>query len=126
MYPLSRLVKGVVEEKESRVRETMRIMGLRSQVHNLSWWVTGWVVFTLIATSISCLLSSTFLPASDGSLLFAYILLFSLSEVSMAMLVASCFSEKAKLGSMAAPSALFVGVLPRYIFYGTNRHDQWR
>ena len=32
MYPMARLTKGVVEEKESRMREVMRIMGLREWV----------------------------------------------------------------------------------------------
>lgn len=30
---------------------------------------------------------------------------------------------QAKLASIAAPCVLFAGVLPRYIFYGSNRHE---
>eukprot|EP00903_Cladosiphon_okamuranus_P005738 g5694.t1 len=122
MYPLSRLVKGVVEEKESRVRETMRIMGLRVWCHELSWLITGAAVFTFIAMTVAALLSWTFLPLADGSLLLVYMISFSCSEVGMALLVASVFS-KAKLASIAAPCVLFAGVLPRYIFYGSNRHE---
>ncbi|CAN0434033.1 unnamed protein product [Laminaria digitata] len=33
------------------------------------------------------------------------------------------FSGQAKLASIAAPCVLFAGVLPRYIFYGSNRHE---
>ncbi|CAN0161963.1 unnamed protein product, partial [Hapterophycus canaliculatus] len=122
MYPLSRLVKGIVEEKESRVRETMRIMGLRVWCHELSWLITGVAIFTFIAVTVSALLSWTFLPLADGGLLLVYMAAFTLSEVGMALLVASVFS-KAKLASIAAPCVLFAGVLPRYIFYGSNRHE---
>eukprot|EP00752_Nemacystus_decipiens_P003898 g3578.t3 len=122
MYPLSRLVKGVVEEKESRVRETMRIMGLRVWCHEVSWLITGAAVFTFIAITVAALLSWTFLPLADGSLLLVYMMSFSCSEVGMALLVASVFSQ-AKLASIAAPCVLFAGVLPRYIFYGSNRHE---
>lgn len=93
MYPLSRLVKGVVEEKESRVRETMRIMGLRVWAHELSWWITGAMVFTFIALSVSAMLSWTFLPLADGSLLLAFMLSFTLSEVGLALMVAAVFSK---------------------------------
>lgn len=31
--------------------------------------------------------------------------------------------RQAKLASIAAPCVLFAGVLPRYIFYGSNRHE---
>ncbi|CAM9472264.1 unnamed protein product [Scytosiphon promiscuus] len=148
MYPLSRLVKGIVEEKESRVRETMRIMGLRVWCHELSWFITGVAIFTFIAVTVAALLSWTFLPLADGGLLLVYMVAFTLSEVGMALLVASVFSkrctvsiprrhlrmktlrpcfccceEQAKLASIAAPCVLFAGVLPRYIFYGSNRHE---
>ncbi|CAN0378956.1 unnamed protein product, partial [Ectocarpus sp. 12 AP-2014] len=122
MYPLSRLVKGIVEEKESRVRETMRIMGLRVWCHELSWLITGAAVFAFIAVTVAALLSWTFLPLADGSLVLVYMASFTLSEVGMALLVSSVFS-KAKLASIAAPCVLFAGVLPRYIFYGSNRHE---
>ncbi|CAM9602166.1 unnamed protein product [Ectocarpus fasciculatus] len=80
MYPLSRLVKGIVEEKESRVRETMRIMGLRVWCHELSWLITGAAVFAFIAVTVAALLSWTFLPLADGSLVLVYMASFTLSE----------------------------------------------
>eukprot|EP01039_Chlorochromonas_danica_P006887 gene6887-7611_t len=36
MYPMSKLAKSVVEEKELRMRELMKIMGLQDWVHQLS------------------------------------------------------------------------------------------
>ena len=38
------------------------------------------------------------------------------------MVVQLCLGQ-AKLASIAAPCVLFAGVLPRYIFYGSNRHE---
>lgn len=71
----------------------MRIMGLRAWTHELSWLVTGTAVFTLIAVSVAALLSWTFLPLADGSLLLVFMLSFTLSEVGMALLVSSLFSK---------------------------------
>lgn len=71
----------------------MRIMGLRVWCHELSWLITGAAVFTFIALTIAALLSWTFLPLADGSLLLVYMISFTFSEVSMALLVASVFSK---------------------------------
>ena len=51
MYPLSRLVKSVVKEKETRLREVMKIMGLRDWAHQLSWFLSAFVLFFWIAIS---------------------------------------------------------------------------
>jgi hypothetical protein len=37
LYPVSRLVKSVVEEKEGRMAELMAMMGLAPWVHSLAW-----------------------------------------------------------------------------------------
>ena len=55
---------------------------------------------------------ASFAPASDVSLLVAFHGLFACSLVSMAFLLASCFSH-AKLAAMVAPFALALAVLPR-------------
>lgn len=74
----------------------MRIMGLRVWCHELSWFITGVVIFTFIAVTVSALLSWTFLPLADGGLLLVYMAAFTLSEVGMALLVASVFSKVSK------------------------------
>lgn len=71
----------------------MRIMGLRVWCHELSWLITGVAVFSFIAMTVAALLSWTFLPLADGSLLLVYMISFSCSEVGMALLVASVFSK---------------------------------
>lgn len=40
LYPLGMLVKGMVEDKESRAKQTMQIMGLKSWVFAVSWLMT--------------------------------------------------------------------------------------
>lgn len=76
-----------------QVRETMRIMGLRVWTHEVSWLITGIVTFSFIALSVAALLSWTFLPLADGTLLLVFMLAFMLSEVGMALAVSSLFSK---------------------------------
>ena len=123
MYPVSKLVKGVVEEKESKMREVMKIMGLRSWAHHLSWTITAFILFLWIALSTSLLCSVSFLPNSDVRLIFLFLFSFCMSEITFSFLIASFFS-KAKLAAIIGPVCLFCAILPRYIFFGTNRYEE--
>lgn len=101
----------------------MMIMGLRDWVYQTSWFLTALVLFFWISLSTTFLVSITFLPASDPRLLFIYFFSFCLSEITFSFLIASFFT-KAKLAAIVGPVALFCTVLPRFVFYGSNRYEE--
>ncbi|GBG84246.1 hypothetical protein CBR_g38217 [Chara braunii] len=116
LYPLGMLVKGIVEEKETRSRETMRIMGLRAWVLTLSWGITYLLIFAVAGLMVTVLLTGTFLPASDKSVVFVLFYLYGCSLVSFGLFM-SVFFSRAKLASVVAPFAHFAALLPRYVFF---------
>jgi ATP-binding cassette, subfamily A (ABC1), member 3 len=124
MYPMSRLVKSVVEEKESRMREVMKVMGLHNSVHQLSWLLTGLSVFMWIAVTTAWVANTSFLPNSDFSLLLIYFVLFCLSLISLSFMLSTFFSNS-KLAAIVAPVALFCLLLPRFVFFSTNSNEQF-
>lgn len=81
----------------------MRIMGLRVWTHEVSWLITGLATFSFIAFSVAALLSWTFLPLADGTLLLVFMLAFTLSEVGMSLAVASLFSKVRECQYVACP-----------------------
>jgi len=122
MYPVSRLVKNIVEEKESRMREVMKIMGLVDWAHQLSWFFTGFCLFTWIALSTWYVTTQSFIKNSNKTIIFLYFFLFSVSEAMFAFLL-SVFFSNSKIASICAPVALFVCILPRYIFFQSNDEE---
>lgn len=54
--------------------------------------------------------------------LFVFVLLFSFATTSFAFFIAAFFS-RANLAAIVGPVALFITVLPRWIFFGTNRYE---
>ena len=44
LYPLGMLIKGLVEERETRMRELMRISGMHTWPLVAAWWVTYLVI----------------------------------------------------------------------------------
>lgn len=123
LYPMSKLAKAVVEEKELKMRELMKIMGLTDSAHQLSWLVLSFVLFLWIAVTSAMVSALSFLRASDFSIVFLYFLLFCMSEISLAFLV-SVFFSNSKLAAIAAPVVIFVTILPRYVFYSSSTSEQ--
>lgn len=116
LYPMSRLVKSIVEEKETKMREVLKIMGLNDSIHQLAWLIVSVVVFFWIAVSSTLYVKATFLPYTDMGILFLFYFSFSLSLVTMSFVV-SVFFSNAKLSAIAAPVVLVFAMLPKFIFF---------
>ncbi|OAE27724.1 hypothetical protein AXG93_4193s1240 [Marchantia polymorpha subsp. ruderalis] len=119
LYPLAMLVKALVEEKETRAKETMRIMGLKPWVFNLSWLSTYLVTFFLISVSVSVVLKLTYFPKSDIGVVFTLFYLFTASLIPFGFFL-SVFFSKSKLAAIVAPFVHFAAIMPRYIFFRSN------
>lgn len=44
IYSVSMIVKGIVYEKERRLKEVMKVMGLGNGVHWLAWFITAFIM----------------------------------------------------------------------------------
>ena len=98
----------------------MLILGVSPVVHWLSWVITAYISFTIIAVMVSWVITNSFLPLTSPHLLFMYIWLFCASVIGFSFFVAAFFS-RAKLAAVIGPVALFASLMPRWIFYGSNR-----
>jgi hypothetical protein len=123
LYPLSRLVKTIVEEKEWKLKEIMQIMGLKGWVHKLHWLINGFIIFFWIAITTTYFTTSSFLLKSNKFLIFLFVFLFCMSEITFSFLL-SVFFSNSKLAAIVAPVMLFATILPRYIFYSTTNNEQ--
>jgi hypothetical protein len=111
-YPASRLVKQLVEEKQTRMQETLGMMGLSSSARAAADALTYGAIFLLLAGTMTHTLHTSFAPHSDRALLFLYFFLFFASEIALCFLLAAFFS-KAKVAVVAAPLIIIVAVMVR-------------
>eukprot|EP00605_Chrysophyceae_sp_TOSAG23-4_P000940 GSChrysophyteH1.ASY1.ANO1.1040.1 assembled CDS len=81
LYPLANVISVLVREKESKLREGMKMMALKGEVLWMSWWVNFMCLFlplslilTWVATSFAIFISAFFTnsrtAAICGSLIF--------------------------------------------------------
>lgn len=99
VWPLSRILRSLIEEKEHRIREGMLMMGLKHSSLWLSWFITYLVIFAATLGACAGAVALLF-PRSDVSLLLLVMFEFMVAIFAFALLV-SVFFTRATLGSVA-------------------------
>mmetsp|Transcript_7608 Transcript_7608/g.12112 ORF Transcript_7608/g.12112 Transcript_7608/m.12112 type:complete len:1794 (-) Transcript_7608:303-5684(-) len=108
IWPVTRLVKQFVEEKELRIKEGLKTMGMSTSAHFLSWFVTYILVFLVMCLLI--LLVTHFgrvYTYSNLFIIFLYFYIFCLCVFAFCWLVASFFSKATVAATVS--SILFLG-----------------
>ncbi|CAG5131580.1 unnamed protein product, partial [Candidula unifasciata] len=91
IYTVAMIIKGVVYEKEQRLKEVMKIMGLGNGVHWVAWFINAFVVMMItVILFVVILKAGKVLEYSDPSVVFVFMLAFTVSTISQSNLAAVC------------------------------------
>ena len=109
-YTAISLVRNIVHEKEKRLKEAMRMMGLDNWVHWTAWFLKS-IVFLLCSIVIMTVLISLFdvFRLSEPVLIFLFLFLFSCSVICFCFMISTLFSK--------ANNASSAGGLIYFLFY---------
>jgi ATP-binding cassette subfamily A (ABC1) protein 3 len=113
MWPFSRLVRNIVEEKEKKIKEGMKMMGLTNWTFWASWALTYILLFTILCVVMILVSKKSIFPYSDGALIFFFFFSFSLSLISLAALLTTFF-DRAKSAGTISPFMLLLLWLPYF------------
>lgn len=122
LYPMSRLVKSIVEEKELRIKETLFILGVKPWAYISSWIIVACIVFLLASVFLSLMIHFSILVFSSLGYIFALVVLFSSATVGFSLFIASFFS-KSKIASLVGPMAFFATISPYLLFLMSNQNE---
>jgi len=92
LYPIANVIRALVQEKESKMKEGMMMMALRGDVHYLSWIVHFMCLFLPLSVILT-LAGQTLFLYSDAAYIWLYFLLFFMSATSYSFLVAKLFNR---------------------------------
>jgi ABC-type multidrug transport system ATPase subunit len=106
LFPVSRLIKAIVSEKEYKQKEGMLQMGLSGAALNLSWVFTYFVIFALIALGCAVLTHATFFARTDFGVVFFSFLGFGWSTTAWCFLISTFFTS-AKTATSAGVATFF-------------------
>ena len=95
---IGQLTKGVVLEKERRIREGLAMMGLESCVYWLHWVIVYVVIYVLMTILLSLVCSWGLFTYSSTLLLMVFFLMYLLTLLSFSLLI-SVFFMRANVAS---------------------------
>lgn len=93
ILPVYRLISNIVSEKESKARESMKMMGLSDSSYWLSWFTYYFIVVTIISILCLIILSPTVFVNSTKGIVFLYFWVYGLSLFGFCLLLQSFFSR---------------------------------
>uniref|UniRef100_A0A8C8E3S8 ABC transporter domain-containing protein n=1 Tax=Oryzias sinensis TaxID=183150 RepID=A0A8C8E3S8_9TELE len=117
IFSVALIIKGIVGDKESRLKETVRIMGLRGEVYWLTWLLTCLLPMATSSVLLTIVIKyGKVLQYSDPSVVFVFLLVFCLSTISQCFLI-SVFFSKANLAAACGGLIYFLLYLPHVLCY---------
>ncbi|KAK2120096.1 Phospholipid-transporting ATPase abca1 [Saguinus oedipus] len=112
IYSVAVIVKGIVYEKEARLKETMRIMGLDNGILWFSWFISSLVPLLVSAGLLVVILKlGNLLPYSDPSVVFVFLSVFAVVTILQCFLISTLFS-RANLAAACGGIIYFTLYLP--------------
>jgi ATP-binding cassette, subfamily A (ABC1), member 1 len=115
IFTVSMTVKDIVYEKEKRLKEFMRVMGLTNGIHWLAWFITSFVIIMAICLFLSIILKyGRIVSKIDLSVLLVFLCCFVLATITQCFLI-SVFFNKANLAAAAGGIIYFLLYLPHIV-----------
>lgn len=112
IYTVSMLVKDIVFEKEKRLKEFMRVMGLTNTTHWLAWFITSLVAMFFVSVLLCIIIKyGKVVQLADVTVLIVFYLCFCIATITQCFLI-SVFFNKANLAAVVAGIIYFVLYLP--------------
>ncbi|XP_028314701.1 phospholipid-transporting ATPase ABCA1b isoform X2 [Gouania willdenowi] len=112
MYSVAIILKSVVYEKEARLKETMRIMGLDNGILWFSWFISSLIPLLISASLLVLLLKKgNLLPYSDPGVVFLFLSSFAVVTIMQCFLISTAFA-RANLAAACGGIIYFTLYLP--------------
>ncbi|RLN87878.1 hypothetical protein BBJ28_00019430, partial [Nothophytophthora sp. Chile5] len=109
LYMISRILVGFIQEKELRLREYMKILGMKERTIIVTWYLTYFVIIFWSAVLQGIMGLVGLFANSSPVLIFLFFFLFGLSILGYGFLVSTLFSN--------SRTGAFVGMVLFFLMY---------
>ena len=100
LIPFMNFFQKALEEKVNRIREYMRMMGMKDSAYNISWAIYYTLQIILVWSEMSIITYLYLLPKSSFILIFAFYFMYGISLFGFILSLVALFNNK-KTGSAA-------------------------
>ncbi|XP_016419525.1 ATP-binding cassette sub-family A member 1 [Sinocyclocheilus rhinocerous] len=117
IYTACQTIKGLVLEKELRLKEVLRVVGVRNSSMWFCWFIENMVLLTIPCALISVMVKyGKVLRYSDPSVIFVFLLVFCMATVMQCFFI-SVFFSRANLAAACGGLIYFLLYLPHVLCY---------
>uniref|UniRef100_A0A9L0RWX1 ATP-binding cassette sub-family A member 2 n=1 Tax=Equus caballus TaxID=9796 RepID=A0A9L0RWX1_HORSE len=112
VYSVAMTIQHIVAEKEHRLKEVMKTMGLNNAVHWVAWFITGFVQLSISVTALTAILKyGQVLMHSHVLIIWLFLAVYAVATIMFCFLVSVLYS-KAKLASACGGIIYFLSYVP--------------
>ncbi|XP_069482200.1 phospholipid-transporting ATPase ABCA1-like isoform X2 [Ambystoma mexicanum] len=117
IFSVCMIIKGLVHEKEMRLKEVMRMVGVKNSIIWLTWFLDNMALLLVSSALLSVLVKfGNVLRYSDPSVFFVFMVVFCFSTIMECFLI-SVFFSKANLAAACGGIIYFVLYLPHVLLF---------
>ncbi|MEQ2300791.1 Retinal-specific ATP-binding cassette transporter [Ameca splendens] len=117
IYSVSMTVKSIVLEKELRLKETLKAMGVDNGVIWYTWFIDSFILMTASTALLTAIImGGKVLNYSDPLLVFFFLLTFTVTTIMQCFLM-SAFFNKANLAAACSGIIYFTLYLPHILCF---------
>uniref|UniRef100_A0A8C8Z650 ABC-2 type transporter transmembrane domain-containing protein n=1 Tax=Prolemur simus TaxID=1328070 RepID=A0A8C8Z650_PROSS len=112
VYSVAMTIQHIVAEKEHRLKEVMKTMGLNNAVHWVAWFITGFVQLSISVSALTAILKyGQVLMHSHVLIIWLFLAVYAVATIMFCFLVSVLYS-KAKLASACGGIIYFLSYVP--------------
>ncbi|KAM8934426.1 ATP-binding cassette sub-family A member 2 isoform 1-T1 [Pelodytes ibericus] len=112
VYSVAMMIQHIVAEKEHRLKEVMKMMGLNNAVHWVAWFITGFVQLSISVTALTGILKyGQVLMHSNVFIIWLFLSIYAVATIMFCFLVSVLYS-KAKVASACGGIIYFLSYVP--------------
>ncbi|KAL7850832.1 hypothetical protein AOLI_G00211880 [Acnodon oligacanthus] len=117
IYSVSMMVKSIVLEKEMRLKETLKAMGVTNGVIWYTWFIDSFIMMTISTVLLTAIvMAGKVLNYSNPVILFLFLMTFSTATIMQSFLM-SVFFNKANLAAACSGIIYFTLYLPHILCF---------
>ncbi|XP_022097183.1 ATP-binding cassette sub-family A member 1-like isoform X2 [Acanthaster planci] len=122
LFSVAMIIKGIVLEKELRLKEVMKVMGMGNAVHWVAWFINSFVVMFISSCLLVLILKvGKITIQADASVVLLMLVSFSVSTIALCFLVSTFFS-KANLSAACGAVFFFLSYVPYSMVYSWDEY----
>jgi len=119
-----RMSSSILTEKENKIREGMKIMGMQDASFYLSWVSWYMIIYTIVSILITIILIASVYKNSNFILIFIWYWFFCMTLIAQSLFITAFFTN-AKLGNIVAMVMSFRKTIIIIVNFFINNGFKW-